>query len=214
MTVYETRWEFIEEHVRNMRVLDVGPAELVGTINKDKLDRWLHAKIANIANKTVGLEKNSEQVKILAEMGYKLRQGDAEEFELDEQFDVVFAGELIEHLSNPGRFLQNAHEHLVCGGRLLITTPNRYSVRTLSKVISSGNVPRYTKPIDKHVICFDSDMMSSLLRRHGFSDISVDYCKWVGAPGAWRRGNWLVQLCGRVRPALLPVMLIRATRTD
>ena len=39
-------------------------------------------------------------------------------------FDLVIANELIEHLENPDRFLQEAHRILVPGGTLLVATPN------------------------------------------------------------------------------------------
>jgi SAM-dependent methyltransferase len=193
--------------VENKRVLDIGPAELVGTVHREKLDRWIYGKIAEVAAHLVGLEKNTEQVRFLAGMGYDIREGDAEQFDLGEQFDVVVAGELIEHLSNPGRFLDCAGEHVVEGGKLLLTTPNRYGILSLYSVIRSGNVPTYHKPIAKHVVYFDSDALSSLLERYGFAHIQIDYCKWVGAPSTSRRRRWLVEFVSRYRPVLLPVLL-------
>lgn len=208
--IYETRWDFFQPHVEGKRVLDVGPAELVGTVNREKLDRWIHGKIAEVSAHLVGLEKNTEQVQALAGMGYDIREGDAEQFDLGEQFDVVVAGELIEHLSNPGSFLDCAGKHLVEGGKLLLTTPNRYSILSLGSVIKSGNVPTYRKPIAKHVVYFDSDALSSLLKRHGFADIQIDYCKWVGNPNARKVDRWLVEFTSTYRPVLLPVLLVMA----
>lgn len=42
----------------------------------------------------------------------------------DSFFDLVIANELIEHLENPDRFLQEVHRILVPGGTLLVATPN------------------------------------------------------------------------------------------
>ena len=55
---YDVRWNFIRSYVENKHVLEVGPAELVGTINRHKLDRWIHHKIAKVAKRLIGLEKN------------------------------------------------------------------------------------------------------------------------------------------------------------
>ena len=210
---YQTRWEFILPHVEKKSVLDIGPAELVGTLNQEKLDRWIHGKISDVAARLIGLEKNLEQVSILAGMGYDIRGGDAEGFDLREQYDVVVAGELIEHLSNPGRFLDRVRKHLVEEGKLLLTTPNRYSILSLYSVIRSGNVPTYRKPIAKHVAFFDADSLSSLLKRHGFDNIQIDYCKWVGNPKPSRRIRWIVECANMYRPVLLPVLLAVASKT-
>lgn len=55
-------------------------------------------------------------------------QGDAESLPFkDEIFDVIVAGELIEHLFNPTRFLRDCYRILKDKGILIITTPNRKS---------------------------------------------------------------------------------------
>lgn len=208
---YEMRWDFIRPHVKGKRVLDIGPAELVGTINREKLDRWIHRKVADVAVQAIGLENNPEQVEALNKLGYDIRLGDAEQFELDEKFDVVLAGELIEHLSNPGDFLDCVKNHLVSGGKLLLTTPNRFSIVDLYSVIKRGKVPKYKKPIAKHVSFFDSDSLTSLLTRHGYIDIEIGYCKWVGNPVSRKcLRRWLVELAYKRRSALLPVLTATA----
>jgi SAM-dependent methyltransferase len=42
----------------------------------------------------------------------------------DHAFDLVFAGEIIEHVPDPDLLLEEIHRVLVPGGRLLLTTPN------------------------------------------------------------------------------------------
>lgn len=44
----------------------------------------------------------------------------------DDTFDIAFAFQLIEHLENPDGFLKEIHRTIKPGGKLLITTPNRY----------------------------------------------------------------------------------------
>ncbi|RMD67368.1 methyltransferase domain-containing protein, partial [Candidatus Parcubacteria bacterium] len=48
---------------------------------------------------------------------------DAQTFSLNERFDTIVSGELIEHLSNPGQFLARAQEHIKPNGRVVLTTP-------------------------------------------------------------------------------------------
>ena len=83
---------------------------------------------------------------------------------------------------------------------------------TLYRVIATGRVPTYKKPIAKHVAFFDEDALVSLLRRHGLTKVHVDYCKWVGLPSLRRRDMWLVEFVSRCRPVLLPVLLATASR--
>ena len=65
---------------------------------------------------------------------------DAEEFDLGRSFEVVWAGEIIEHLSCAGGFLDAARRHLEPGGRLVITTPNAFAVSNF--VYRIGGRPR------------------------------------------------------------------------
>lgn len=85
---------------------------------------FLHADLCRHANHVVGLDLLDSEVERMNDGGYDVRLGDAEGFDLDEQFDVVVAGELIEHLANPGSFLERARRHLTADGRVVLTTPN------------------------------------------------------------------------------------------
>lgn len=60
----------------------------------------------------------------------------------DEHFDVVIAGEIIEHmLHDPMRVLLETRRVLREGGRLLITTPNIASLASVSKVLDGRYHP-------------------------------------------------------------------------
>ena len=72
----------------------------------------------------VGIDINTSNVERLKRLGYdNIYIASAETFELQQQFDTIIAGELIEHLANPGLFLQQARKHLAPNGRIVITTP-------------------------------------------------------------------------------------------
>jgi hypothetical protein len=113
--VFTYRWDFLRPLVEGKDVLEIGPAELVGTVNKRKRDRWIHGRIADVAERLVGVEVSEPQVGALRAEGFDVRLGDAETFDLGEGFDVIVAGELIEHLSNPGLFLDRARDASYAG---------------------------------------------------------------------------------------------------
>lgn len=208
--IYQSRWDFLEPRISARRVLDIGPAELVGTTNRAKLEHWLHGRMKGVTRSLIGVEASSQQVAALAELGYDIRHGDAETFELDESFETVVAGELIEHLSNPGQFLDRVRSHLEPGGTLLLTTPNRFSVLANYRVLRTGKIPRYEKDLAKHVAYFDRDALGSLLERHGFAIEEIAYCRWVGQPSRSWIGRRLVSWTARWRPVMLPTLMIAA----
>jgi methionine biosynthesis protein MetW len=76
---------------------------------------------------TVGIEISPEAVGLAKEKGIKACQLDIDEekfpFE-DESFDIIYCGEIIEHLFNPDRLLEEIRRTLKPGGRCIITTPN------------------------------------------------------------------------------------------
>ena len=208
MKSYLTRWEFIEPYVHEKEVLDVGPAELMGTANRFKLQNSIHERISHVANNLIGLEKNSEQIQPLRELGYNIQQGDAEQFELDEDFDVIIAGELVEHLSNPGLFLDCARNHLREDGVILLTTPNHFSLGAFLSAFVHNRIPAYSKPIAKHVACYDENLLQDLLRRHGFTDFTVAYYQWVGKPREKYTSRIINSLLRRFRPNFLSGLMV------
>lgn len=115
-------------------VLDVGcvrhDLDSQACRNPDPGD-FLHADLRRRAEAVVGLDLVESEVKRMQKAGYDVRVGNAETFELDCRFDVIVAGELVEHLSNPGLFLDRCREHLSEGGRLILTTPNPRRIHML-----------------------------------------------------------------------------------
>lgn len=202
--IVTTRWEVIENYVKGKDVFDVGCAELIGTTTDGKKkSRWIHDKIAKVAKNLIGIDINEKQVILLKEMGYNIIVGDVTTVDLKRKFDVIVAGELIEHLSNPGIFLDNMKRHLKKEGVLILTTPNRFDFITFVKSFFHNSIPDYNKPISKHVMYFDENSISALLKRHGFESIEIVYY-WTFAKdydSRWTR--MLLRLVIRFRPSFV-----------
>lgn len=161
---HRERFEFVRPLVENRAVLDVGAGSGV-----DRPD-WMHALIAGVATKAVGVELDERLAARARELGFDVVVGDAEAIELGGRFDVVWAGELIEHLSCPGRFLDGVAAHLVPGGELVLTTPNAFAVSNF--VYRIGGRPRVNAG---HVCWYDETTLRHLLARHGFDVREVSY---------------------------------------
>lgn len=100
--------------------------------------RWLHGRIAAVASSLVGLDVSESAVQKLREVHGRseIVLGSAETIDsLDlGAFDTIVAGELIEHLPNPGLFLAGAAGGMRPGASLVVTTVNAYCLRRLLRV--------------------------------------------------------------------------------
>lgn len=85
----------------------------------------------------------------------------------DSHFDVITALDFIEHLKNPRVFAEKAYRLLKPSGILYLTTPN---IKSLSARLLGYRWWSYRK---MHIYYFSKESLSALLKRTGFSVISV-----------------------------------------
>lgn len=184
------RFKLIEQAVSGKRVLDVGCVD--HHASKEEESEWLHRVVVESASDVVGLDFEKREVEELSARGYKVIFGDAEEVKLDMKFEVVVAGELIEHLSNPGRFLSNMRDHLVENGTIVLTTPNPFYPKRLMEIVWSGKAGVHPQ----HVMWYCPTTLAEILRRAGFGEIKI-------VPfNNTERYRWLVSPLTKFRPWL------------
>jgi 2-polyprenyl-3-methyl-5-hydroxy-6-metoxy-1,4-benzoquinol methylase len=87
---------------------------------------WLHAELARVAAETVGIDSDRDGVEWAKAHGYEAHVVDATDSDAVaalglRPFDLVIAGEVIEHMDAPGPFLKAMQQ---LSNRLIITTPN------------------------------------------------------------------------------------------
>lgn len=150
-------------------VLDVGCIE--HSINAIKNNPfWVHSFLKDNSN-VLGIDILEKEIKVFTSAGYNMKVANAETFNLRKKFDVVFAGELIEHLSNPGLFLQRSKKHLKGDGLLIITTPNTfYAPRMLGYGCKMDDDPIVN---GEHTNWYSPSTLTTLLEREGFDILSI-----------------------------------------
>lgn len=124
MAAKSERIERILSRVREPSVLNVGcvgEAETRFELHRELCESFPGACVR-------GIDTNREGVEQMRARGYDVLVGDAEALPSAGEFDTIVAGELIEHLANPGRFLAGCARTLRPGGRLVLSTPNPFSV--------------------------------------------------------------------------------------
>jgi len=85
-------------------------------------------------------------------------------------FDVVNAGEIIEHLERPIDFLRECLALLSDGGALVLSTPNPHSI--FESLLNITLNERYFYTAD-HVMLFPQRWLKRMLRVAGFSRIEM-----------------------------------------
>lgn len=125
---------------------------------------WLHAEIRQKAATTLGIDMERGEVQKLKEKGLDVTTANAETFNFDQSFDVIIAGELIEHLSNPGKFLDRCREHVREDGYVIISTPNPRDLQIVYW-FATGNESQVNP---EHTAWFDQYVIKELISRHGF----------------------------------------------
>lgn len=127
---------------------------------------WMHGVIRSVAAKVVGVDILAEEVQILRAMGYdSIIPGDALTIRLEESFDVIIIGDLIEHVTNPEALLSTATYHLRPGGEVIITTPNPFFINQTLSILMAGQI--CVNP--EHTVWFDKRTMYNLLERCGLT---------------------------------------------
>jgi 2-polyprenyl-3-methyl-5-hydroxy-6-metoxy-1,4-benzoquinol methylase len=156
--------EFLEREVSNRRVLDIGVAD--HNVADGEPNQLRHAFIAERAKYVLGVDIERDQINTLKELGYNVVAVDATSTcDLGEVFDLVFCGDVIEHIDKPVDLLGFASRHLAPNGSILVTTPNPLAFYFFWKNLRQGPLI----PNLDHVSWITPTLALELARRSGLS---------------------------------------------
>ncbi len=124
------RVEYIQKACAGKKVLHLGCTDYPFTQTMIENEMLLHHKLQKTARELYGFDFDQNGIDVLSAAGvenlYRANLEKLEEVDLNETFDVIVAGEMIEHLSNPGLFLKGIQRFMSPTTNLLITTINAY----------------------------------------------------------------------------------------
>ena len=170
---YVDRNEKIIGLVRKKNVLHVGCIGFADSSVDEKVsnsEKTLHAAITKSAANAIGIDNDCQTIAELNDLGVfeNVICGDAERLSeirvLDnKKLDIVVAGDIIEHLSNPGLMLDGIRNLIDETGVLVVSTPNSFGFVAWIKFMFN----RF-KEGEQHVLCFNEITLEQLLVRHGF----------------------------------------------
>jgi 2-polyprenyl-3-methyl-5-hydroxy-6-metoxy-1,4-benzoquinol methylase len=151
---------------RPLRVLDVGCGEA-----------QLTAAIAAAGFDVVGADVAEEPLRRARELhaGLDLRRiPTAGEWPLeDASFDVVWAGETIEHVTDTAGWLSELRRVLRSGGSLLLSTPAHSRLTVLALALSGTRFDRHFDPRSDHVRFYSRRTLARLLAGFGFEQVEL-----------------------------------------
>ncbi len=111
------------------KVLHIGATDYPYHIEKAKKHVLLHQKLNEVATEVLGLDISGDAIRDLRQFGID----NIEEADIMEplgipsgHYDVIVAGDVVEHLANPGIALTNLRDIMNGETELIVTTPNCY----------------------------------------------------------------------------------------
>lgn len=162
--VRSSKIEYITSICDSKNVLHLGCVQNEAEIESSQ---WLHAPLNETSDRCLGIDIDESGIKEMQKEGYDVAVGDAQDFALDETFDVIVAGEIIEHLPNPGGLFESSRARLQDGGLLVVTTPNPFALVRFFTYIS----PLHEFQVfEEHVSWFDRITLRQFAERYGFTE--------------------------------------------
>ncbi len=103
----------------------------------------------------------------------------------DELFDVIVAAEVIEHLENPRFMMRELFRLLRRGGKVLVTTPNNESWRSLISLLVRGHfVAHDDSSYPAHITALLRKDLKRIFEEAGFDPPTFHFTDHGGFPGA------------------------------
>ncbi|WP_315789088.1 class I SAM-dependent methyltransferase [Fischerella sp. JS2] len=181
---------FIVKYSQGKDVLDIGCVCHNPESYKSKY--WVHKAIKEVARSLIGIDLYQDGVEYLQKLGFNVVTADAQCFELGKKFDVIVAGDIIEHLEDFHGFLKSCKKHMHKDSRLLISTPNPWYWRNIIKAALNKEVNNNPE----HTCWLCVRTLRQLVNRHGMNIGEIQFGstylrdKIIPLPRGWKHTSF------------------------
>lgn len=180
------RIDEVRRLVRGRSVIDLGFVDEGQMSAKSGRGTWLHQVVRAESRTCIGIDADVRGVEHALELGFDARAADVEDPEALadlglEPAEVVLAGELVEHLDRPGRFLEAVKSITAPGGALVLTTPNAHALTNTLGALAGRELVN-----PDHVAWLSWRTLETLLSRHGWRLDEIAYYRFPRVEGGAR----------------------------
>lgn len=209
------RDDYLADSCLGLDVLDIGCVDHRAEIAEQLGDGWLHKRLTKVANSVIGIDHLQSEVEILVTRDFNIICADAEQFDLGQTFDVIIAGDIIEHLSNVGSFLISVRKHMRLDSKLIITTPNPIDIEQTLRVFAGGEIVLNSD----HTMWLDPRVLFQIAARNGLTPIEFRWTRTrfralSGKGLKWSFLRKLAKFVSWYRPLLRSEFAVAFVRVD
>lgn len=167
------RIEYLVDLSRGRRVIHVGFVDTGCRTMNQEAEAWLHAHLDAVTTSLVGIDVDEIGVKDAEAAGYEAYVADCRDPDELEALglapaQLVIAGEVIEHLDDPGAFLSGLQTLVAPGGQLVVTTPNSYGLFNVAASLARREINH-----PDHVVMFTWRTLTNMASRHGWEPVET-----------------------------------------
>lgn len=143
--------------------------------------------LARLGAKVTGIDASPEVIAVARDhagasgLDIDYRAGDVQQ--LEGQFDLITAMEVIEHVADPGAFVKALAKRLAANGLLVMSTPNATAWSKLMMIVIGegvGQIPKGTHDFDKFIT---PERLKLLLADAGVKCLDVEGIAWSPTRG-------------------------------
>jgi 2-polyprenyl-3-methyl-5-hydroxy-6-metoxy-1,4-benzoquinol methylase len=174
LPIVHGRWEFVINLCCGKNVLHLGCSDAGLTNIRLKSGALLHSRLAQVAAGLWGVDSDERGLQALRAFGFtNLVQADLEGEDWPtrlhgQYFDVIVATELLEHLNNPGLFLQRTGKLFMPGTIMVLSVPNGLRLSGRFKLLHG-----YEEVNPDHNFWFSYSTITTLLRKNGYGIVDL-----------------------------------------
>ncbi len=183
--IIDDRMNILVQESIGKKVIDLGCVDHLEQLeHKINQNLWLHARLAKVANQCLGIDINRQGIDLLRQNlnCNDVIYGDIQNDEIPEiqadHWDLIIAGEILEHTDNPVLFLENIRQKYARNiARMIVTVPNAFSLFNHRQCLAGREIIN-----SDHRYWFTPYTLAKVLLRAGFELEKYQFCERYFTP--------------------------------